>query len=142
MQAREHDNERKKHIALGELEAIIMGVDLYTQPGNFVILATDSMTAKHWVENGDAKPIEARILLAKLDEMLTARSARLFLTYINTKLNVADRPSRVPIGDKALDEDALKATVLALRHAERESRGLWATSGNRTGGVRRGREEQ
>lgn len=83
------------HIALAELEAVIVAIEKIKQQRqlpDIFMLAIDSMAAKGMLGRNFSKVKEARVLLKRLDELLDGR--KLFLYWVASKLNPADAPSR------------------------------------------------
>ena len=129
----------QKEIAVAELMAIVWMVKMLKRdyPGAALfVLATDSLTAKSWVEKGCATTGDGNELLDALFAELGAK--RIFLTHINTKVNVADAPSR-NIGQ--IDAVCTLETWKQLSVAAWEARGVWMSTGGQAGGTRRQREE-
>ena len=90
-----------QNIVLGELwgvERLLSAIDeaveledLSGQP-DLIMLAIDSMGAKGMIERGYSKNAIARGILRNIRDLLKKR--KIFLMYINTKLNPSDKPSR------------------------------------------------
>ena len=129
------------HIALGELQGICLAVRraLSKCSNALIVLATDSMVAKHWVESGNTRVEGALGLLKELDEMLTNSGSRLYLVYIPTKDNLADVPSRKGEGGYWAEwgnySRERKATRALLESAAAEARKTFIRDGGKTGGV-------
>lgn len=102
-----------------------------------VILATDSLTAKRWVEGRNAHNDEALEILQEIFKIMDDKQMRLYCIYVPTKLNVSDRPSRE--SDDTLDDKCRDATLRLLKLAETEALGMWMKDGPRSGGVIRER---
>jgi len=133
------------HIALGELQAIWMAVKeaVKGQSNVLIVLATDSMVAKHWVETGVAHNEQALDLLAAIDSLLKASGSRLYCVYVNTKDNISDVPSRLG-KDGYLAEfstpansDKRRATLKLLGAAADEAKQTFLASGGKYGGMNR-----
>ena len=142
-------------IALGELQGILLVVqqviarnkDVETLPsaGLLIVLATDSMVAKHWLETGMAHNSEALQMLQEIDILLRRHHARIYTVYVNTNDNLADTPSRIgkmryELGEESKPGDNARrreATRKLLRVAEKEARGLFLKAGNSAGGMER-----
>ena len=134
-------DERHQHIALGELEAALLAVTNAVRRGQqlLIVLATDSMVTKHWLDSGIAHSKEALILLQKIDMLLTSSNSRLYTVYVNTNDNLADIPSRLGKEGYAKCQDGETArkrlaTKAILRNAEAEARKTFLASGGRIGG--------
>ena len=83
-------------IGIAELMAIAWAVHIIVAkfPAcNVLIIATDSMTAKSWVDNRVAANAAANALLRDLFATLT-RERRISLSYVSTASNAADPKSR------------------------------------------------
>lgn len=120
------------HIALGELFVIVMAVLSVTVRGSLIIMATDSMNAKHWVESGKANNPEALRLLNLLFSHLRSFNLRLYLVYVPTGDNVADYSTRPHPEDKtsrAYLPSQFFATGRLLALAEKEALGMWLDVG-------------
>ena len=128
---------RDQHIALGELLAIKLVLEKIQGFNVLVILATDSLTAKRWVEGRNAHNEEALLILKEIFSIMDEKQIRLYCIYVPTKLNVSDRPSREI--DDHLDLKCLDATRRLLILAESEALGMWMKDGPRSGGVIRER---
>ena len=118
-------------IAVAELYAIYMVVRDMAANNKLIVLATDSMVAKNWTEQGHGKNNYCLHLLAQIDQLLETSGCRLYLTYVNTNLNVADNPSR---NDKLLEEDRIRETYKVLQTALGGARGIWWRAGDTAGG--------
>lgn len=121
-------------IALGELLVILTAVRKYSSSYQLIVLATDSMTAKHWVENRNAHNEQALVILAEIEALLRQNKCRLYLVYVNTLDNAADLPSRIAASEARVEERHLTATCSLLRSAAFEAKGMWSKSGGLVGG--------
>ena len=119
-------------IAETELVAIIEAVEhAMQQPANpgdpltLIIIATDSLVAKGWVERGYSDRPRAQELLKRLRRALGESGVRVACVYVPSEDNVADDPSRLNpallesmTGSDAVIKPArLQATIRALRTA-------------------------
>ncbi len=122
-------------IALGELRAIVAGVRavLRLNPhADIVIIATDSLNAKAWVENKWSSNPEAMALIIELLEALCGR--RIYVVYVASELNCSDAPSR---GELVIPATALLGTWRCLQHGLREAlQGVWSVAGGQAGGAK------
>ena len=141
------------HIALGELQGILLVVqqavarnkDVVTSAtaGLLIVLATDSMVAKHWLETGMAHNSEALQMLQEIDTLLRRHHARIYAAYVNTNDNLADTPSRVgktryELGEESRAGDNARrrtATRKVLQAAEKEAKGMFLKAGDNAGGM-------
>ena len=128
---------KEDEIAIGELLVILEAVKMHSATYQLIVLATDSMTAKHWVENRGAHNWRALLILKEIEDLLRKNNCRLYLTYVNTLINASDLPSRRPPREalSCIDEDLLAKTNLVLRNADLEARGMWSDHGGLTGGT-------
>ena len=135
-QRTEINDEREHYIGVGELAAILLAVVsmFETFPSStLAILATDSLNAKSWVERGYANNQRANELLAQLFRVLGQR--RLYLVYVPTNDNLADRPSRCETGTDCEEyRNRHAATWNALQHGGKEALGMWRLCGGAAGG--------
>jgi hypothetical protein len=126
-------------IALGELRAILEAVRavLRLEPdADIVIVASDSLNAKAWVENKWSANETAMALIVELLKALNGR--RIFVVYVPSELNCADPPSRRRVEqgvDNKIPAKALLATWRCLQHGWREAQGVWAVAGGQAGGA-------
>ena len=82
-------------IAVGEMKAILITVrEVVARGGKLLILATDNLSCKYWIEKGHAKSPEIQEMLDSMHTMLAHHHCRLYVTYVNTNDNVADQLSR------------------------------------------------
>ena len=116
-----HDYE---YIGEAELAAIVAAVrhaaSLWGgEPLSLIIVATDSLVARGWVERGYSSRPVARDLLAELTALL-ADYTRISCHYVRSDDNVADDPSRTALDDSApgaIVPRRLAATLGVLRGA-------------------------
>lgn len=98
-------NKKSDHAYIGEaeLEAILWAVEdavkVSKKQVTTVLVATDSLCAKGWVERMYSERPQARELLEKLDGYLCGnhtdgRAIRICCVYVRTDHNIADIPSR------------------------------------------------
>ena len=155
-------------IALAELEAIwrcVVAIQKKEEDVDAIVMLTDSMNAKAWIERGYAITPEVQRLLKLIFQCL--RHTRLYLRYIRSEWNLADLPSRLPpqgkrgvrdgksqrwYQNKLLENDSdladrCKQSLRALHCARGEAKGEWCISGPAFGGSdevdrRRQREEK
>jgi hypothetical protein len=123
-------------IALHELQAINVMVRerlavKRTRPLSLIVLGTDNLNAKAWIERRYAHNDAANEILQQLVPALLQANCRLYLTYVPTAENVADEPSR---GIDQLDPKRLEATFVRLYTAWLEAKETFARAGNFTGG--------
>ncbi len=123
---------RQYHIALGELHAIWKAVESVTDPNALIILATDSMNAKNWVQSGKAQCREAYPILKAIFTHLKKYNQRIYVVYVPSAQNVADYATRHT--DKEFEDVPFRQTRCLLAHAETEACGLWLTTGGISGG--------
>ena len=130
---RTYPNTEASHfIGVAELRAIDLGVQWLVQRHpecTLLVIATDSLNAKGWVQKGCARNARANEILAELDTHLDGR--RLYLVYVPTKDNVADEPSR---NAKELVAARIKATGDCLKKASVEAGSVWLAAGLQVGG--------
>ena len=109
-----------------------------------IVLATDSMVAKHWLDAGDAKPHDALDILSTIHQRLEERNCRLYTAYVNTKKNLADAPSRVGVAEyektKGNYEEERTSTLKILQFAVKEAQGTFLPA--RISGMEKGLEEK
>ena len=130
---------RHEQIALGELRAILQAVAALRKERpllDLIVLGTDSLNAKAWVQNQYAKCAEATPLLAELERLLGA--TRLYLVYIDTDENGADAPSR----GLELDEAKVRRSRARLAQGWDEASHLWVVGGRAAGGNEQRRRER
>ena len=146
--------ERRFHdpsasIAYGELEGAELLIDMVFKHrpdlvDGLIILATDSMVAKHWLDSDDAKPSAALEVLGRIQEKLKTRRCRLYTAYINTDKNLSDIPSRDGVAkykaEAHLYSERRQATIKLLHFARKEAKSLFLKSGGNTGGMSKGKE--
>ncbi len=129
-------------IALGELHAIVAAVKSVTNPHTLVILATDSLNAKAWVEAAKAECPLARALLRELFEHMESLGIRLYLVYVPSACNVADHKTRVNTlqpgvePQEWLPKPALQTSAILAR-GDMECRKTFTRHGGQTGGMDR-----
>jgi hypothetical protein len=125
----------RTQIAVAELLAIKKGCRkaLALAPTTDVlVVATDSLNAKPWVERTYARTEEANTILQDLFTKVLGKT-RLYLVYVPSNDNVADEPSRC----KELIPRRVAKTLEYLKSAKREAIGIWSVEGGQTGGVAR-----
>ena len=124
-------------IAIQELYAILLLVRRAVTPSDpqerpdLIVLGTDSMVAKNWCEQGHGHNDACLDILREIDKLLEENTCRLYMTYINTTINVADLPSREKC--ESLDQKKSALTEYILKIAEQNAKGLWWQSGDNTG---------
>ena len=156
-----------KTIAVAELEAIyrcIVAIQKKEEDVDLIVMLTDSMNAKAWIERGYSIIPEVQKLLKMI--FLILKHTRLYLRYIRSEWNLADLPSRLPPQDKRAVRDGkrqrwyqnklvendsdlaerCRESLRALKCARDEAKGEWCISGPAFGGSdevdrRRQREE-
>jgi hypothetical protein len=107
------------YIGVAELRAILFAVRHAKNLGrdiSLIVIATDSLCAKGWVERRYAERSDARQVLRELAMTLGDRT-RLACTYVPTGDNVADEPSRCDLNDnnpRAIKLPQLEATSQLL----------------------------
>ena len=121
----------KGDIAIQELYAIYCLVRDAAEHSDLIVLATDSMEAKNWCEQGHGRNDDCLHYLRLIDKLLDEHSCRLYLTYVSTNINVSDLPSREDC--QTLDESKAQSTLDVLKIAEHNAKGLWWKSGDSTG---------
>ena len=95
-------NHGHDYIGVAELEAIVLAVEdaVKRYPhATLIIIITDSLCAKGWVERLYSDREDARLLLNRIYKILKGRNAsapaiRVSCVYIRSKNNIADVPSR------------------------------------------------
>ena len=120
-------------IAMGEIVAILWGVIavIGLRPGaDIIVVATDSLNAKAWVERRSSSKAEAIEVIERIFTALCGR--RVYVVYVPSERNASDAPSR---GQRAISAEALLATWRCLQHGLREARGIWAHVGGQSGGA-------
>ena len=125
-------------IALAELTAIQWMVSQLIRENpqlGLIVLATDSMNAKSWVENERANNEKANAILDTIFRALGER--QIFLVWVPTDDNAADDPSR----NKGLVARRVASTLALLKFAQRQAVGVWRLDARQSGGVRRQRVE-
>ena len=126
-------------IALGELYAIMMAILSVDRPHTLVILATDSMNAKRWVEAAKANNSVALDYLRKIFAHMDKLHLRVYLVYVPSKKNVADYATR-PRLDRAgaqWEPQTFHDTQAFLARAEAEAKKMWIVHGAQSGGMER-----
>ena len=124
-------------IAIQELYAILLLVRRAVTPSDpqerpdLIVLGTDSMVAKNWCEQRHVHNDACLDILREIDKLLEENTCRLYMTYINTTINVADLPSREKC--ESLDQKKSALTEYILKIAEQNAKGLWWQSGDNTG---------
>jgi hypothetical protein len=132
------DFPEEDSIALGELYAILVAVKTVTARNALVILATDSMNAKRWVEAAKADNPTALKYLFELFQHMKQYDIRVYLVYVPSKKNVADHSTRPHLKGKqpaAYLEQPFQETRHILARADAEARKTWTAFGARTGGM-------
>jgi hypothetical protein len=125
-----HDFADHRKIASAELLAIRNAVlSDHALDHDLIVLATDSMTCKSWIERGCAPTSLANAMLKEIFLTLEQRAQRLFVIYVPTDDNVADEPSR----DKQIIAAKERKTRARLELAFRECLGTWSVAGGSTG---------
>lgn len=125
-----HNFTDHRRIALAELYAILQAVlDPRSRDCDLLVLATDSMTCKSWIERGCSPRDEANEMLQQILTTLENHNQRLYVIYVPTEENVADEPSRRKIWERV----KLEATRRRLDLAFMECQGAWAVAGGTTG---------
>lgn len=122
-----------KRIAIGELQAIQLAVQELVEKRNkkLVILGTDNMNCKHWIEGSPAHDEKIREILSNIHSTLTRHQSRLYITYVPTKENFADELSR----NEELEITKLQQNHQLLLAARLEALGTWNLAGQTTGGT-------
>ena len=98
-------------IQQAELLAIVLAVEAAVEGHEhhrLLIVATDNMVAKRWVESLKTEDDEANTLLERLVQVLAKYDFILKLVYVNTKKNGADPVSR---GEFRCDDEQLQRHV-------------------------------
>lgn len=97
------DTHTYDYIGTAELYAIVRAVEhAVKQPEgqpSAIIIATDSLCAKGWMERRYSQREDARALLMRLDRCLDA--TRIACVYVKSAENVADLPSRTDLANDA-----------------------------------------
>jgi len=120
----------KVYIGLAELFAILQIVESdHCLSHDLIVLATDSMTCKAWIERGCAASPQANEMLDKIFGILKRRGQRLYVIYVPTDENSADAPTR----EKDLEMEKVEKTRKRLEIALAECQGLWSISGGTAG---------
>lgn len=87
-------------IAIAELEAIGIAVEAALRADKthrtlkLIVVATDSMCAKGWIERGCAENPKAHAVLCRILDALESANVRIMCPYIHTDSNIADVPTR------------------------------------------------
>ena len=94
------ENVHKPHVYIGEaeLEAIVWAVEQALQECplvTMIIIATDSLCAKGWVERMYSDRPYAQKLLKYLWYLIKPQGIRLCCIYVRTDHNLADVPTRI-----------------------------------------------
>ena len=141
---------REDKIAIGEMDAILgickricqeIKSRHFTRAKRLIVLATDNLSCKFWVEKGHARTQKMQDKLNELHEMLHRHGVRLYLVYVPSADNFADEISR--IADQERMKRELSATKLECGHRLLErafkevNYGLWSLGGGDTGGIGR-----
>lgn len=101
-------------------------------PPRLLLLGTDNMNCKHWIEKEHSHRPDINNLLSEIVTMLRQANCRLYVAYIPTDENVADSPTRF----KPLDRVRLVKTHGRLVGAFAESTtGTWHFAGGHVGGA-------
>ena len=121
-------------IALGEMKAIILTVKEALQKANakLIVLATDNMSCKYWIEKGHAKKEEMQAMLDELHTMLNEKNCRLYVTYVHTDDNIADELSR---NRQVVMNKAKGNHELLVRALKEATTSLWNIGGGTVGGA-------
>lgn len=124
-------------IALGELYAIVEAICTVTDPHTLIILATDSMNAKRWVEAAKAGNATARSYLRKLFAHMDKFNLRVYLVYVPSKKNAADYATRPHLnrGRDMWEPQTFNETKALLSLAEAEAKKMWIVHGAQSGGM-------
>ena len=126
-------------IAYGEMLAIKITIDAALEArlsSDIIVLATDNMSCKYWIEKGHARDERIQDLLNEIHSILsgTGKVCRLFVTYVNTLDNFADEISR----NKATKNEKIdKNHALLKRALDEATASLWNLGGGRYGGATR-----
>ena len=126
-------------IAVGEMLAIERCINhalsISSSPPKLILLATDNMNCKHWIERGYAKNQEINEIMRRIYSVLDGKKIRLFVTYVPTDDNVADDFTRPVDGKETqLNPEKLAKTHQVLQKAFVESTaGMWLISGGLMG---------
>ena len=133
--------QKEKKIAFGEMFAIKETVErlLKTRMNegrktSMIVLATDNLSCKYWIEKGHARSEDIQNLLREIHHLLESASCRLYLTYVNTEDNFADEISRNKLVDATKLEKNHKLLTRAFVEA---STSMWTISGGVVGGNER-----
>lgn len=118
-------------IALGELFAIRNAVSSVTVDHTLVVLATDSMNAKRWIEAMKANNEQALVYLREIFLHMKKYNLRLYLVYVPSKQNAADHATRphVTRDTSLFDQSTVDATRKYLERAEVEAKRMWFLTG-------------
>ena len=123
-------------IAVGEMLAITATVERLlrarrSHSTKIIVLATDNLSCKYWIEKGHSRSETIQRLLRELHSMLEQAGSRLYVTYVNTKVNFADEISRnrATVPSKLQDNHDLLLRALAEATSS-----LWLVSGGTVGG--------
>ena len=86
-------------IAVGEMLAITAAVERLlrarrSHSTRIIVLATDNLSCKYWIEKGHPRSETIQRLLRELHSMLEQAGSRLYVAYVNTKVNFPDEISR------------------------------------------------
>jgi hypothetical protein len=144
-------HEHGDNIALAELQGIRLGVEftLRHQPrSDLVVVATDSLNAKCWVEQGYSTTSKGDEMIGRIFKALGAR--RLYLVYVPTGCNVADEPSRqntpgrldgerqrhvIDTSNSLIVDEKVRQTWARLELGRSEAMGAWQLDGPQIGGA-------
>ena len=120
--------EFKEDIALGEMYAILITVrEVVARGGKLLVLATDNLSCKYWIEKGHAKRADMQEMLNTMHGLLEKNHCRLYVTYVNTKKNVADQLSR----REEMEQPRLDSCVDLLERSLLEATSsLWKIDGS------------
>ena len=125
-------------IAFGEMFAIKITVEAALKEErkvcpNVIVLATDNLSCKYWIEKGHARNPRIQELLREIHTTLRAHDCRLFVTYVNTKENYSDDISR----RRGFDAKKFRETHDVLCRAGDEAiASLWEIDGDVVGGAK------
>lgn len=90
-----NNNKTKSQIALEELRAVLLALRIIINeqnPPNVIMLAIDSIHARSMIDRGVAHSAVGREMLKEMYQLLDGR--RLFMVYVESKMNPSDNPSR------------------------------------------------
>ena len=124
-------------IAVGEMEAIYITIKAALQDRpqtRMLVLATDNMSCKYWIEKGHARNVKIQELLVKIHDELQKCGSRLFVSYVKTDDNFADQLSRNRSPEVARIQPCHE---LLLRALDEATVSLWDISGATAGGATR-----